>query len=78
MEALLVRRARAPIRPPEAERAGEILRANHVDATVVLRDRMNHHFERFPDRVAAFREAGGEYDEEAAHLIAAWIRNHTQ
>jgi pimeloyl-ACP methyl ester carboxylesterase len=62
--------------PPEAERAGEILRANGVAATIVLRERMNHHFERFPDAVAAFKEEGGEYDAEASHLIARWVTQH--
>jgi pimeloyl-ACP methyl ester carboxylesterase len=62
--------------PPEAERAGEILRANGVEATIVLRERMNHHFYRFRDPVAAFKEQGGEYDAEAAQLITQWIRRH--
>ena len=61
---------------PEAERAGGILRANGVEAAVVLRERMNHHFERFRDPVAAFKEEGGEYDEEAAQAIVRWIARH--
>ena len=64
--------------PPEGERVGEILRAHRgADVTVVLRERMNHHFERFPDPVAAFKEQGGEYDADAANMIARWIREKT-
>jgi hypothetical protein len=64
--------------PPEAERVREILGANgNRDATIVLRERMNHHFERFADPVAAFKEEGGEYDAQAARIIASWIRDHS-
>lgn len=63
--------------PPEAERVGEILRAHRgADVTIILRERMNHHFERFPDPVAAFKEEGGEYDAEASSLITKWIGQH--
>ncbi|HZZ95088.1 MAG TPA: alpha/beta fold hydrolase [Usitatibacter sp.] len=63
--------------PPEARRVGGIL-AGRPDVTVVLRERMNHHFERFADREHAFREEGGEYDDEAARLIARWIGSRTR
>jgi pimeloyl-ACP methyl ester carboxylesterase len=56
----------------EGERVGEILAGRPV--TVVLRARMNHHFDRFADPVSAFRERGGEYDAEAAQIIVRWLR----
>jgi pimeloyl-ACP methyl ester carboxylesterase len=59
----------------EGERVGEIL-AGRPGVSVVLRPRMNHHFDRFADPVKAFREDGGEYDAEAGRLIARWIREH--
>lgn len=40
----------------------------------VTRPGMNHHFETFPDAVAAFREEGGRYDAGAAAVIVGWLR----
>jgi pimeloyl-ACP methyl ester carboxylesterase len=40
----------------------------------VVRPGMNHHFETFPDAVAAFREEGGRYDAGAAAAIVSWLR----
>ena len=34
---------------------------------------MNHHFDAFPDALAAFKEEGGAYDAGAARVIAQWL-----
>ena len=59
----------------EAERAAAIVAARSPAlVTYVPRPRMNHHFETFPDPVAAFREKGGTYDRGAATQIVRWLR----
>jgi pimeloyl-ACP methyl ester carboxylesterase len=59
----------------EAERCVAILRAHDpLLVTYVVRRGMNHHFDVFADRVAAFNEENGNYDEGAAQAIVEWIR----
>jgi pimeloyl-ACP methyl ester carboxylesterase len=58
----------------ESERCVAILRAHDPSlVTYVVRRGMNHHFDVFPDRVAAFNEENGRYDEGAAQAIVDWI-----
>ncbi|HET7033121.1 MAG TPA: alpha/beta fold hydrolase [Casimicrobiaceae bacterium] len=58
----------------ESERCVAILRAHDPAlVTYVVRRRMNHHFDVFPDPVAAFNEENGEYDEGAAQAIVDWV-----
>ena len=62
----------------EPERVAAILRARDPSlVTYELRRGMNHHFFTFPNAQAAFMEKGGVFDEDAANLIATWIRNHS-
>ena len=58
----------------ESERCVAILRASDPSlVTYVVRHGMNHHFDVFPDPVAAFNEENGAYDEGAAQAIVDWI-----
>jgi pimeloyl-ACP methyl ester carboxylesterase len=58
----------------ESERCVALLRAHDPSlVTYVVRRGMNHHFDVFPDRVAAFNEENGRYDEGAAQAIIDWI-----
>jgi pimeloyl-ACP methyl ester carboxylesterase len=58
----------------ESDRAAAILRARDPQlATYEIRPRMNHHFDAFPDALAAFREEGGAYDAGAARAISQWL-----
>ena len=58
----------------ESERSVAILRANDPSlVTYVVRRRMNHHFDVFPDPIAAFNEENGRYDEGAAQAIVDWL-----
>ena len=59
----------------ESDRAVDILRSRDpTRVTYVIRPRMNHHFETFPDAAAAFREQGGRYDAGAAQAMVEWLR----
>jgi pimeloyl-ACP methyl ester carboxylesterase len=59
----------------EAERAAAIVGMRSPSlVTYVPRPHMNHHFETFPDPVAAFREKAGTYDQGAAAEIVRWLR----
>jgi pimeloyl-ACP methyl ester carboxylesterase len=61
----------------ESDRAAAIVAARDPAlVTYLVRHGMNHHFEVFPDALAAFREKGGVYDEGAAAAIVAWLRSH--
>jgi pimeloyl-ACP methyl ester carboxylesterase len=58
----------------EPERCVALLRARDPAlVTNVVRRGMNHHFDVFPDAVAAFNEENGKYDEGAAQAIVDWI-----
>ncbi len=61
----------------ESDRAAAIVAARDPSlVTYVLRRGMNHHWETFPDAVAAFRERGGTFDEAAATAVVAWLKAH--
>lgn len=55
----------------ESDRAAAILGDK---ATYVVRPGMNHHFDVFADRAAAFREEGGKYDAGAAEAMVRWLK----
>jgi pimeloyl-ACP methyl ester carboxylesterase len=58
----------------ESDRAAQILRARDAKlVTYEIRPGMNHHFDAFPDALAAFKEEGGAYDAGAARAIAQWL-----
>jgi pimeloyl-ACP methyl ester carboxylesterase len=58
----------------ESERSVALLRARDPAlVTYVVRHGMNHHFDVFPDPVAAFNEEHGTFDEGAAQAIIDWI-----
>jgi pimeloyl-ACP methyl ester carboxylesterase len=58
----------------EPERSVALLRARDPPlVTYVVRHGMNHHFDVFPDPVAAFNEENGTFDEGAAQAIVDWI-----
>jgi pimeloyl-ACP methyl ester carboxylesterase len=57
----------------ESDRAAAILGGK---ATYVVRPGMNHHFEVFGDRTAAFHESGGQYDAGAAEAMVRWLKAH--
>jgi pimeloyl-ACP methyl ester carboxylesterase len=60
----------------ESDRAVAILAARDPKlATYEIRPRMNHHFDAFPDPLAAFREEGGKYDDGAAAAMVRWLRS---
>jgi pimeloyl-ACP methyl ester carboxylesterase len=46
-------------------------------ATLLLAPQMDHHFDRYPTRAAAFAEEGGTYDAATVGRIVAWIRERT-
>ena len=60
----------------EAERAVQILAARDPRlVTYVVRPRMNHHYDSFPDALAAFKEEGGQYDPGAASAMVEWLKS---
>ena len=59
----------------ESDRAAAIVRARDPRLlTYEVRPGMNHHFDRFADAAAAFREEGGTYDAGAARVISDWLK----
>lgn len=59
----------------DQERVVEIVNAHSPGlAKLVVVPGMNHHFERFPDPVQAFREKGGVYAADATTTIVEWLR----
>jgi pimeloyl-ACP methyl ester carboxylesterase len=62
----------------DQERIAEIVNAHAPGlAQLVVVPGMNHHFERFATRVAAFREEGGVYAADAASAIVDWLRKNS-
>lgn len=60
----------------ESDRAVAILATRDPKlATYEIRPRMNHHFDAFPDALAAFKEEGGKYDAGAAEAMVRWLRS---
>ena len=60
----------------ESERAAALLKArDSALVTYVIRPRMDHHFDTYPDPRQAFAEEGGTYDAGAATVIVEWLRN---
>ena len=63
----------------DQERIVEIVNAHAPGlARLAVISGMNHHFERFADPVAAFRERGGVYAADATKLIVDWLREATR
>jgi pimeloyl-ACP methyl ester carboxylesterase len=61
----------------DQERVVEIVNANTPGlAQLAIIAGMNHHFERFPTPLKAFREEGGTYAEDAAALLIDWLRRN--
>ena len=59
----------------ESDRAAAILATRDPRlVSYVIRPGMNHHFEVFPDALAAFKEEGGKYDAGAARAMLEWLR----
>ena len=59
----------------DQERIVEIVNAHQPGlARLVVVAGMNHHFDRYPDPVAAFREKGGVYAADATTVIVEWLR----
>jgi hypothetical protein len=59
----------------DQERIVEIVNAQAPPlARLVVVPGMNHHFDRYPDAVQAFREQGGVYAADATRVIVDWLR----
>jgi pimeloyl-ACP methyl ester carboxylesterase len=59
----------------DQERVVEIVNAHKPGlARLVIVPGMNHHFDRYADPVAAFREKGGLYAADATSVIVDWLR----
>ena len=62
----------------DQERIAEIVNAHGAGlAQLLVVPGMNHHFERFATRLAAFREEGGAYAGDAASAIVEWLRRNS-
>ena len=60
----------------ESDRAAAVVKARDPAlVTYVIRPRMDHHFDVYPDPRQAFAEEGGNYDAGAATVIVDWLRN---
>ena len=60
----------------ESDRAAAVVKARDPAlVTYVIRPRMDHHFDVYPDPRQAFAEEGGTYDAGAATVIVDWLRN---
>jgi pimeloyl-ACP methyl ester carboxylesterase len=61
----------------ESDRTAGIVRARDPAlVTYVVRPRMDHHFDVYPDPRQAFVEEGGTYDAGAASVIVDWLRGN--
>jgi pimeloyl-ACP methyl ester carboxylesterase len=59
----------------ESDRAAALVSARDPALlTYVIRPRMDHHFDVYPDPRRAFAEEGGTYDAGAAGIIVDWLR----
>ncbi len=59
----------------ESDRAAALVKTRDPAlVTYVLRPRMDHHFDVYPDPRQAFAEEGGTYDAGAATVIVDWLR----
>jgi len=59
----------------ESDRAAAIVKARDPAlVTYVIRPRMDHHFDVYPDPRQAFAEEGGTYGAGAATVIVDWLR----
>ena len=60
----------------ESDRAAALLKSRDPAlVTYVVRPRMDHHFDTYPDPRQAFAEEGGTYDAGAASVIVDWLRS---
>jgi dienelactone hydrolase len=56
---------------------GDIVTRSGGQARVAILPGLDHHFERYPDRRAAFRGRGGAVDAAPAmDVILPWLRDH--